>query len=317
MQNQIIHFLKKNGNYLSGEEISRQLKISRAAIWKNIQELRKEGYKITAVSHRGYKLTACPDKLIPREIQFGLNTKTFGKKIVYSPVVPSTMDLAFQLGVDGSPEGTVVLCETQTKGRGRMGRPWNSPKSKGIYMSIILRPALSPADVAQITLLSAVVVREAVQKVSQVDVTIKWPNDLLVQRKKVAGILTELSAEMDRVRFCVVGIGINVNTPLSALPSGATSLKKAAKRPLKRVEIVQEILRSLERWNDGLKAKGFRPVLDAWKKHSSTLGQRIRIADQNGSTQGVAVDLDERGAILIRNAKGDLVKKMTGDISFL
>ena len=142
----IIQFLKEADGYVSGEEMSETLKISRAAVWKYIDHLRKDGYDITAVPHLGYRLVSVPDKLLPYEIQFGLNTKTFGKNIVVFNTVGSTMDEAFRLGMEGAPEGTVVCAETQHKGRGRLGRVWSSPKAKGIYCSLILRPQLPPGQ---------------------------------------------------------------------------------------------------------------------------------------------------------------------------
>jgi len=248
MQDQIIHYLKNSQSYLSGEEISRHLKISRAGIWKYMQELRRDGYDIVAVPHLGYRLMTSPDKLYPREIKFKLGTKSLGTKVIHYDSVSSTMDIAFRLAMEGGDEGTVVCAETQTKGKGRLGRHWISPKGKGIYMSVILRPKLFPADVAQLTLLSAVALCEAIKNVSGVTSKIKWPNDLLVNNKKLAGILTELSAEIDCVRFVVIGIGVNVNTSINSLPSNATSLKNEIQQPVSRVELVQEILRSLENW---------------------------------------------------------------------
>ena len=314
MQDQILDFLRKNDGYLSGEELSRQLKISRAAVWKNIEELRKEGYDIAAVPHLGYRLTSVPDKLFPQEIQYHLKTKQLGKNIVYFETIPTTMDHAFQLGVQGAEEGTVVCAETQTKGRGRLGRSWNSPKGKGIYMSVILRPAFSPSEVAQFTLLAAVAVREAIAKVSGVQAQIKWPNDLLVNQKKLAGILTEMSAEADRVRFIVIGIGVNVNTLLSHLPEEATSLKELTGKSISRLDLVREILISLEKWYEHLKAKGFSEIMAEWKKFSCTLGNRIRIMDMDGQVEGEAVDLDEYGGLVIRRDNGVMVKRMSGDV---
>jgi len=247
MRNKIIHFLKTAEGYLSGEEISRHLKISRAGIWKYIQELREAGYDIIAVPHLGYRLISRPDKLFPSEVQSGLGTKILGKDIKYFDSVASTMDVAFQLGIEGASEGTVVCAESQTKGKGRLGRSWNSPKAKGIYMSVILRPKLMPADLTQLTLLSAVAVCETVRKFCNLPAKIKWPNDILINDKKIAGILTELSAEMDRVRFLVIGIGINVNTPLSQLPPNATSIKNEIGQKSSRIDLVQEILQGHDR----------------------------------------------------------------------
>lgn len=314
MQNKIIQSLKEAQGYLSGEEISRHVKISRAGIWKYMQELRKEGYDIAAVPHLGYRLVSCPDKLFPMEIQSGLGTKMLGQDIRYFDCVESTMDVAFRLGLEGAGEGTVVCAESQTKGKGRLGRSWTSPKGKGIYMSVILRPRLAPTDMAQLTLLSAVAVCEAVKNICDVPAQIKWPNDILVKDKKLAGILTELSAEMDRVRFIVIGIGININTPLSQLPSNATSVKNEKGRKVSRVVIVQEILRSLEIWYGCLNERGFGPVVTRWKELSSTLGRYIRLVDPSGDIVGEAVDLDEHGGLVIRCESGVTVKRMSGDV---
>lgn len=314
MQAQILKFLKESEGYVSGEEISRRCGMSRAAIWKHMQELRQEGFDVVAVPHLGYKLVASPDKLLPSEIQHNLKTRYLGKKIVYEDTVPSTMDVAFRLGMEGAIEGTLVCAEGQTKGKGRLGRQWNSPKGKGIYMSVILRPALPPTEVAQLTLLTAVAVCEAIRRVAGVEARIKWPNDILVEDRKLAGILTELSAETDRVRFVVIGIGINVNTSLSVLPPQATSLKEEAQKKISRVELVQEILVGLENWYERLKRQGFAPVVERWKELSSTLGKRVRLVDPGGEVEGEAVDLDKTGALMIRNDAGLIVSKIAGDV---
>ena len=314
MQEQIIRFLKKSRGYISGEEISQYLKISRAGIWKYIQELRKDGYDIVAVPHLGYQLVSSPDKLYPHEIQAGLKTHTFGKKIIHYDTITSTMDAAFQLGLEGAKEGTVECAEGQSKGKGRLGRHWNSPKGKGIYMSMILRPALSPSHVAQITLLSAVVIAEAIKKECGILPSIKWPNDLLINELKVAGILTEMSSDMDRVRFVVVGAGINVNTPMHLLPPQATSLKNQTRHSLSRVKLLQEVLRSFEKWYKILNDQDFSPVIERWKQLSSTLGKQIRLVDQNGAIEGLAVNLDEHGGLVIRSHTGVAVKRISGDV---
>ncbi len=314
MLEDIVRFLKKSDSYLSGEEISQSLSISRAAIWKYMQELRRLGYEIAAVPHLGYQLTASPDRLFPWEVQFDLGTKVLGQKIVYEDSVPSTMDVAFKLGGQKAPEGTVVCAESQTKGRGRMGRGWVSPKGKGIYFSLILRPKLPPNEAAKLTLLCAVAVAEAVARVSGIEARIKWPNDLLVGKKKLAGILTELHAETDRVKFVVVGVGLNVNTPESQLPTDATSLRLEAGRVFSRVQVLQEVLRELEHWYLRFGREGFPPVLERWKELSLTLGRRVRVADPAGFVEGEAKDIDEDGGLLIRQDTGVIVKRMAGDV---
>ncbi len=315
MQEHIIQCLKKSkGAYLSGEEISRSANISRAAIWKYMQELRKDGYEIEAVPHLGYQLVSVPDKLLAHEIQFELKTKTFGCKVYYHESLNSTMDEAFKLGMEGAPEGAVVCAEAQTKGRGRLGRSWSSPKYKGIYLSIILRPKLSPGELAKLTLLSAVAVAQAVEKVSGVEARIKWPNDILVKNKKLAGILTELRAEVDQMKFVVLGLGLNVNNTSAQLVDGATSLKQETGKTFSRVEVVQEILRAFEHWYHRLEKKGFDEIMQVWKERSHTLGQWVRITDPAGAVEGVAFDLDTDGGLLIRKDSGIVVKKMAGDV---
>lgn len=314
MQERIIQFLKEADGYVSGEEMSQQLSMSRAAIWKHMQELRSHGYEIVAVPHLGYQLLSSPDRLLPHEIHFGLKTKIMGRKVYAFESIPSTMDEAFRLGMEGAPEGTLVCAESQTQGRGRLGRVWVSPKAKGIYASLILRPSLSPSQMPPITLMAAVALAETVRRLTALKPLIKWPNDLLVSNKKLAGILTELRAETDQVRFVVLGIGLNINATSSQLLDTATSLKIETKKTFNRVEILQELLCQMEQWY-GLVLKGrFSEILKYCRKHSATLKKRVRLHDASGDIQGMAVAMDDDGGLVIRLDNGHLVKKMAGDI---
>ncbi len=319
MQEEIVYFLKKAKQYVSGEEISQSLKISRSAVWKYVEELRRRGYDIVAVPHLGYRLAGSADKLFPHEIQYELKTALFGKRIVYHETIASTMDEAFQLALEGASEGTVVCAEAQTKGRGRLGRLWDSPKGKGIYISVILRPKLSLLQVTRLTLLSAVAAAEAIKTVSGLSPLIKWPNDLIYKNRKLAGILTELSADTDRVKFVILGLGINVNSPLHALPAGATSLKHETQKQQSRIHLLQEILRELERWYLCLTQEGFDPLMRRWQELSLTMNQRVRVVDsslagQAGLIEGEAVGIDQDGGLLIRQDSGVITKKMAGDV---
>jgi len=314
MNKDILFLLPSEKKYISGEEISQKLSISRAAVWKHINELRRLGYKIEAVSHLGYRLKSSADKLFDFEIKRGLKTTVIGQKIFYKEIVSSTMDEAFQLALQGEKEGTVICAEKQTKGRGRMGRVWESPKSKGIYLSVILRPSLAPSDIARLTLLAGVAVCEAINEVADVNAQIKWPNDVLIKGKKVAGILTELNAEMERVRFCIIGLGVNVNTPLGSVFKNATSLRIETQKKCSRVQLTQEILKKLDAWYIVLKKEGFSPIINRWKALSSTLGRNIHLKDQNNDVEGKAVDLDEYGGLMIKTKSGVVVKRMSGDV---
>ncbi len=313
MQERIIHSLRNSQGYLSGEEISRNLNISRAGIWKHIEDFRRQGYQIDAIPRRGYRIRSSPDKLLPWEIKFHLGTKIIGREIFYKETLGSTMDEALRLGIAGAVAGTLVCAEIQSQGRGRMGRSWVSPPGKGIYASLLLRPKTPLNEVAQLTLVSAVAIAEALCNVSGLDVRIKWPNDILIGGKKVVGVLTELNAEMDRVRFVVVGFGINVNTLAAELPAEATSLKIEAKQDFSRVVVFQEVLRSFEKWLDIFEKEGFAPIRTRWKELSSTLGQRVKFIEPAGEVVGLAFDLAPDGSLLLRQDSGEVVKKYSGD----
>jgi len=219
--------------------------------------------------------------------------------------------------MENCPEGTVVCAEAQSKGRGRLGRVWTSPKGKGLYFSFILRPSLPLNRLAQLTLMSAVSLAEAIEDTSDLKPLIKWPNDILLENRKLAGILTELRAESDQVKFVIVGIGLNVNSSLHQLTPGAASLKAAAGKSFNRVLVFQAILRSLEKWYLKLLDHQFPRVMEEWKKRSATLKKRVRITDSTGIIEGEAIDLDEDGALLIRKDNGLIVKKTAGDVFLL
>jgi len=314
MKEEIINFLRKAPSYLSGEEISRHLKVSRAGIWKCIQELKKDGYEIEAVPHSGYKLVASPDKLFSDEIQHGLNTKFIGEKIHHYEAADSTMDIAFGLATEGAVEGTLVVAESQHCGRGRLGRSWISPKGKGIYFSLILRPKMMPNEAPWLTLLTAVAVAEAIRKSTGLSAAIKWPNDILIAEKKLGGILTELQAELDRVKFVVIGVGINVNLKKTELPFRATSIKNELGQPFSRVELLQQILREMEDYYLLSMKAGFTPVIEKWRRLSSTLGKWVKVNSNKKEVEGQAMDVDSDGSLLIRKESGLVERITSGDV---
>jgi len=314
MQDKILDFLNKKQDYISGDQISHRLGITRQALWKHIQALKDYGYDIVAVPHLGYKLISSPDRLFVSEVSRQLNTKFIGKKIYYFDTASSTMDIALQLGIKGSPEGTIVLADAQTKGRGRLGRNWFSPKYKGIYLSLILRPQISPNQAPLLTLISAVSICEAIKEKTGLSPQIKWPNDILVHHKKVGGILTELNAEMDLSRFVVVGIGLNVNNDKKALPEGGASLKEQKKENIDRLELLQEILRRIEANYLLFQREGGCPIINKWREYGITLGRRVKVACQKEHLEGQALDIDIDGGLLIRDDAGLTQKVMSGDV---
>lgn len=314
MKEKILDYLNKEHDYLSGDQISKHLGISRQGLWKHIQELKDSGYEIVAVPHLGYRLQSCPDRLFPFEITRSLNTKFIGKKIHYFDHLSSTMDLAMQLGMQGEPSGTLVLTESQSKGRGRLGRSWFSPKYKGVYLSLILRPKILPAVSPILTLLSAVSICEAIKNVAGMDAQIKWPNDVFVHNKKIAGILTEMNAEVDKVNFVVIGIGLNVNNDKKSLIAQSTSLREQLGQASSRIILLQELLRRIESNYFTLEDKGSRAIIDKWRAFSLTLGRRVKVYCQNKHVEGYAVNIDHDGGLLIRKDSGLIQKISSGDV---
>jgi len=314
MQDKIIDFLTKKQDYVSGEEISQRLGISRQALWKHIQELKELGYDIVAVPHLGYRLESSPDRLFPSQIRRHLSTKFIGKKIYYFDSVSSTMDIAVELGLKGLAEGTLILAEAQSKGRGRLGRVWLSPKYKGIYLSLILKPKILPNQASILTLLAAVSICEAIKEITGLDVQIKWPNDILIHGKKLGGILTELNAEMDEARFVVIGIGLNANNDAKSLIAGATSLKEQGKENINRIELLQELLLKIEENYALFQKKGSQPIIEKWRDYNITLGRRVAVFVHKEHIEGEAVDIDIDGGLLIRRDSGVTEKVMSGDI---
>ena len=328
MQDKILEFLKKKNEYVSGEEISQHLGMSRQALWKHIQELRDAGYDIVAVPHLGYQLISSPDRLLPHELTHSLGTKLIGRKIYYFDHVSSTMDMAMQLSNKNIPEGTLVIAESQTKGRGRLGRSWISPKYKGIYLSLILKPDILPANASIITLMTAVSICEGIRQISGIEPQIKWPNDILIHNKKLGGILTELKAELDATSFVIIGIGLNVNNDSDELVKEAISLKVAKKglpadrqaglldrqENINRIELLQEILRKIEENYLILQKKGSQPILEKWRNYNVTLGRRIKVVCHKEHVEGEAVDIDRDGGLLVRRDSGIVEKFMAGDV---
>lgn len=320
LDEKILTILRNNrDDYISSDELCKVAGISRAAIWKHIEKLREEGYEIEAAPHLGYRLVAAPDSLIPSEIKYGLKAKTLGREIISYKKVDSTNTIAYSLAGKGVKEGAVVLADEQTAGKGRHGRAWASPPKGGIYLSCILRPDIAPNEIAGITLLAAVAVAKSIRELTGLDALIKWPNDILIEGKKVCGILTEMRAEQDRVDFVIVGIGVNVNTKMKYLPRGATSVREETDKleDLPRVELARKILERLEAEYILMKNGGFGPVIEEWKAFSAMLGSRVRVALSNRTIEGLAHDIDSDGALVVRLDSGVLEKVLSGDVEMI
>ena len=318
MRSDVLELLRAAGGYVSGEKMAEQLGVTRAAVWKKIAALRDAGYDISSAPRSGYILRSAPDRLIEPEIVKGLQTKLVGREIICYDAVDSTNIVLKELARQGVENGTVVVADTQGTGRGRMERAFFSPPGKGIWVSILLRPDFLPQEAPKCTLMAAVAVAQAMEKFG-LRAAIKWPNDILHDGRKLVGILTEMSAEMDRVNYIVIGIGINVNIAEEDFPEElrpiATSLMQMKGEPLSRVAFLQELLRELDVLYADVQRAGFAPVLAAWKKYAVTLGQQVRVLGPGGETfEGTAADIDTEGALLIDTEEGQR-RVLAGDVS--
>ncbi len=322
MDEDILKLLKQNeGNFISGEKISRTLNVSRTAIWKRIKKLRELGYEIDASPRAGYRLISCPDILLPAEIKQILETRWIAKKIHYFQKVDSTNSIAYQLAMQGADEGEVIIAETQEKGKGRLGRQWFSPPYLNLYISIILRPEILPNQASMITLLSAVSTAESIKKYSDINPSIKWPNDILIGGKKVAGILNEIDSETDRIHFIILGIGININIGKEEFPKDireyATSLKIETGREVSRKEFICFLFKEIEDWYERFIREGNKPVLDAWRRWADIKDKMVRVSSFKDEVIGKAIDIDSDGALIIEDKDGKLMRIIAGDVEYL
>jgi len=303
---------------ISGEALAGRLGLSRAAVWKRINRLKALGYAIEGSPRRGYRLLGVPDKLLPQEIAAGLGARLLKGPIHYFDTLASTNDLAKELGVRGAPEGTLVVAEGQSRGRGRLGREWNSPPGVGLYVSVLLRPPLPPTDMPQITLTAAVAVVRALKQAAGVAAGIKWPNDLILAGRKLGGILTEMETESDQIRHLVVGLGLNVNTPQfpAELANLATSLALATGRTHSRLRILQVWLEELESLYQRFLAREFPEILQEWKDYTVTLGREVRVRQGQMEVCGQALEVAPDGALLVQTRAGEIVRVTSGEIAW-
>src|SRR5271155_5392887 len=316
----ILSALRKNPDGVSGAELAEQLGISRAAVWARIEELRQVGYDIEAGPHFGYKLINSPDALHADDLLARLGkTKVIGRDIEVFEQTTSTNDVIEKLARDGVKEGVVVFAETQTKGRGRLGRKWLSPAHKGLWFSILLRPDLRPQEATQLTIASATSLRRAIAAETGLKPEIKWPNDILICGKKTAGILTELNAELDKVRYVILGIGIDVNLDAGEFPAElkktATSLKIESGEIISRAELATAILRELDEDYSRICAGKFTVVADEWEENCVTIGKNVTVQIGERKIRGRAESLDDDGALLLRTEHGHLERITGGDVT--
>lgn len=303
--------------FVSGEELARKCGISRTMVWKHVKSLERDGFGIEAVPSQGYRITSVPDILRLGDIKPGLKTRIIGKEIEIFPEVVSTNTLAMERASNGAPEGAVVIAEKQTGGKGRLGRKWVSPKGN-LYLSLVLRPDIPMHKAPLITLMGAVAVASAIRKQCALDTVIKWPNDILIAGRKVSGLLTEMSAEQDRIRHIVLGIGVDVNMELEELSPDvrelAMTLAGAAGKKFDRTVLLREILRDLDHWYQVF-LSDVQDVLSEWKSLNMTIGNRITVSGAGETLEGVAQGIDNEGRLVIRLDDGAIRTVAAGDVT--
>lgn len=308
------------GEPVSGQDIADEFGVSRTAIWKYVKELEQEGYEIGTVRKKGYYLISSPDRVNEANVKKHLETDDYGKHIQYFESVDSTQKIAHELAQQGAANGTVVISEEQLAGKGRMARPWSSKAYKGIWMSVITRPHLTLQQAPQMTLVAAVAITKAIEEVTGLVAQIKWPNDLLINQKKITGILTELQADPDLIKSIILGIGINVNQDMDEFPkelsSIATSLKVELGKSVNRAKLIATTLKYLEEYTKMYEANGFKPIKLLWESYSNTIGKRIRAVMVNETVEGLAIGITDSGMLELKLDDGTIYGVYSGDIEF-
>lgn len=312
---------ESGGRYVSGQEIGRRLGTSRAAVWKQVQGLRRRGFGIEGARGAGYRLLGRPDVITPDDLRSRLSRPSFWSEFLCLPVTDSTNTRAVALAERGAAHGTVVCADAQTGGRGRMGRAWSSPPGLNLYVSLLLRPPVEPQAAPRLTLVAAVALAEAVERAAGLCAGLKWPNDLLIDGKKAAGILAEMASDPDRVRHVVVGVGLNVNAAPRDFPAelraAATSLAIAAGRPFRRVDVLAAFLDAFARCYETFLSGGLAALLPAWRRRDVLAGREVVLRVRDDERRGTALRVDAEGFLLFRRggsaraeriASGEIVK---------
>lgn len=310
MKQKILNIIKNADGYISGEKISEQTGISRAAVWKHIKSLKQSGYEIHSVTNKGYCYISSPDLLCEKEIADALNTEFIGKKLFMYEKTDSTNERA-KANADQA-DGSVFIAEVQNHGKGTRGKGWVSEKGSGIWHSILLKPDIPPLEAAQITLVAGIAVCEAIG----LDSRIKWPNDIVINGKKICGILTEMSTEKNMINSIVCGIGINVNTESfpTEISHRATSMYIESGKKYVRNELIARVLNIFEDYYKKFLEKGLCAILDDYKKHCVTIGREVKVISKNETITGIATDVDDTGALVVETDSGKL-KVTSGEVS--
>ncbi len=318
MKAEILAWLRESDKFVSGQELCNRFGVSRTAVWKVINQLKKEGYRIEAVQNKGYHMVSSPDLLSKYELESRINTQWLGKKIVYKETVDSTNAEVRRRAEDGEDNGLLVVADGQTLGKGRRGRSWESPKGTNLYFSMLLKPDFAPDKASMITLVAAYSVATVIRKTTGLDAKIKWPNDIVVGKKKVCGILTEMSMERDYIHHVVVGIGINVNEENYSieLEEMATSLKKEMGNLVLRANLLSDILLQFEKdYLTFLAAESLKPFVEEYNRMLVNKGALVKVLDPKGEFSGIAGGISEDGRLNVFKENGQIESVYAGEVS--
>ncbi|MDY2594881.1 MAG: biotin--[acetyl-CoA-carboxylase] ligase [Oliverpabstia sp.] len=314
----ILKILRNTDGYLSGQELCEQLGISRTAVWKYMKQLKEEGYEIQSVQNKGYCLMEVPDVLGESEIKSRMETQWVGQRVYFYEKIDSTNTQAKRLAEEDAPSGTLVVSDCQVKGKGRRGRVWTSPKGEAIYMTILLRPQIRPDRASMVTLVMGLSVVQAIRNVLGLETSIKWPNDVVLNRKKLVGILTEMSAQMDYIEYLVIGTGINANmTAFSEeLKDKATSLRMEMGRPVNRAALIAESMKYFEKnYEIFEKTQDLSGLMEDYQAVLANLNQPVRVLEPGHEYSGIARGINEKGELLVEREDGTVTAVYSGEVS--
>ena len=318
MKNEILRALRETDSYVSGQELCRKLGVSRTAVWKNIRSLQEDGYEIEAVTNRGYRLAGVPDTIAEEEVASRLQTERMGRQIRYFSRIDSTNQYAKRIAEEGAPDGTLIIADEQTAGKGRSGRTWVTPPAEAIAFTLLLRPKLSPDRISMVTLVMGLAVTNAVNSLYGVSAGIKWPNDVVIKGRKLCGILTEMSAEVRQVNYIVIGVGINAN--LTSFPEEireiATSLRLELGYDINRAELIARVMAEFERLYAEFEAQGdLGAVMQEYNELCLNAGSKVRVLDPNGEYTGTSCGINSMGELLVETEDGKMQEVYAGEVS--
>lgn len=303
MKTQILKMLRETEGYVSGQELCNKFGVSRTAIWKVINQLKEQGYVIDSVQNKGYHITEAPDVMTEEELQSCRKTKWAGQEIAYFDEIDSTNIKAKELAEQGYPNGTLVVADQQVSGRGRRGRSWESPSGTGIFMTLMLKPEINPNNASMLTLVAALAVAKAIKEVTGLDAQIKWPNDIVINGKKICGILTEMSAQFDYINHIVIGIGINVHNEVFSeeiAHMASSLLRESQGKKFRRAEIIEKILEYFEEYYEiYLETEDLTALTGEYNKILVNMNKSVRVLDPKDEFEGKAMGITAKGELIV------------------